>query len=176
MGGDSPSAEESLSPDPALIRIALVFAGVYALLQATLWYVGSLGWLEPTLTVTAGITGALSNLTGVPATVIGNEVHLSSRILRMDPACTAIPLAILYTALVLAYPLSMWKRTIGTLVGLLLLFLANFVRLTAVAQLSAPLADDTFMFVHDYLFMIAMIAVVIGLWAAYLAWARRSVR
>ena len=42
------------------------------------------------------------------------------------------------------------------------------------AQLSAPLSDKAFIFVHDYLFKVLMIGVIIVLWALYLVFAKRN--
>jgi exosortase/archaeosortase family protein len=158
-----------------LVRVVLVFTATYAALQALVWFMGSMGWLEPTLAYTASLTGWCSRLTGVPAVVSGTEVALATRILRIDPQCTAVSLAMLYAALVVAYPLGLRQKLVALGVGLPVLFAANLGRLTAVAHLSGLLDDDGFMFVHDYLFMIAMMAVVIGLWVFFLAWARRRV-
>lgn len=157
-----------------LIKVAVMFVVSYAVLQTGVWLVGYFGWLDEVLLVTATATGACANLTGVPATVVGNQVFLASRTLQIDPQCTGVSLAMLYAALVLAYPLGLRHKLIGLAVGLPALILTNMLRLTAVAQLSGPLDDEAFLFVHDYLFMIVMMGAVIAFWVAYLEWARRS--
>ncbi len=162
-----------LAPDVKLVRVAVTFFVVFALLQVALWALVYRGYFDPVQEWMAGITGACSVATGVPATVAGNDVFLQSRILRIDADCTGVTLMMIYAALVIAYPLGWKNKLIGLAFGIAAIFVANLIRLVAVAQFSAPLDDRTFMFVHDYLFKVAMMAVVIGAWALYLAYARR---
>lgn len=167
------SPPDRLSPDTPLLRVAILFFVIYALLQTATWYLGYRGLLQPVMRATASLTGACASLTGVNAVVSGNEVRLASRILRIDVDCTGIALMTVFSALVLAYPLAAKRKLLGLAIGLPVLVVANLIRLTAVAQLSGPLSDRAFLFVHDYLFQIGMMLVVILLWATYLAWARR---
>ena len=168
--------DEPLSPDAGLLKVALRFFGIYAILQLATWYVAYLGYFDAVVQVTARITGACSRLTGVPAIASGYEVFLASRVLRIDVACTGISLMLIYAALVLAYPLGIERKLIGLLVGLPVLAVVNVLRLTAVAQLSGRLNDKAFYFVHDFLFEAVMAAAVIVLWGLYLAWAKRHAR
>lgn len=169
----APRTAEPLAHDAVLFKVGLRFLLIYGVLQTVVWFLGYRGALDPILKTTADFTGACSNLTGVEATVTGNEVVLATRVLRIDLDCTAISLMLVYAALVLAYPLSTKSRAIGLAVGLPVIAVANMLRLVAVAQLSGPLSERSFLFVHDYLFKIAMVAVIVALWLAYLSWARR---
>ena len=141
---------------------------LYVLLYVGMQKLVAVGAIAPLLSVTAGALGACSRATGLSATTVGADVFLATRTLRIDLGCTALPLMIVYTALVLAYPLPWRRKVIGLLVGLPALAAANFVRLVAVAQLSGRLGQDAFLFVHDYMFQIGMVAVVIALWGGYL--------
>lgn len=167
-------ADAPLSPDAGLLRVALWFFVIYAVLQTTAWYLAFTGYFDSLLEAMASLTGACSNVTGVPATVAGNEIFLATRILRIDLDCTGISLMLIYTALVLAYPLSIKRKLIGLAIGLPVIAVANLIRLTVVAQLSGPLGDKAFLFVHDYLFKVLMMGVVIVLWGLYLASAKRN--
>jgi exosortase/archaeosortase family protein len=149
---------------------------IYVVLQSALWYVALKGYLDPVHRITANLTGVCSNLTGVPASVAGNDIRLATRILRIDLDCTGIALMLIYVALVFAYPLSVKRKLVGLAVGLPVIAGANLVRLTAVAQLSGRLGDREFLFVHDYLFKVLMMAVVIVLWGVYLTSAKRHAR
>lgn len=166
-------SDARLSPDAGLVKVAVTFVVVFAVMQALVLILATRGFFEPILNATASFTGACSNATGVPATVAGNEILLESRILRIDLDCTGISLMLIYTALILAYPLSLKRKLIGLAVGIPAIALFNQLRLLAVAQLSGVLPDDVFFFVHDYLFKVLMVAVIIALWAVYLASARR---
>ena len=162
-----------LTPDIKLLRVAVTFFIIYAALQAALWALVYRGYFDPIQEWTAVFTGACAVATGVPATVTGTEILLSTRILRIDADCTGVTLMMIYTALVLAYPLGWKNKLIGLTFGIAAIFVTNLIRLVAVAQLSGPLDQRTFMFVHDYLFKIVMMAVVIAAWALYLAYSRR---
>jgi len=167
------SSEARLGPDRTLIKVAVLFFVIFAVLQTALWGLTYKGYFDPVMGLTADMTGACANATGVPATVSVNDVVLESRILRIDPDCTGVTLMMVYAALVLAYPLGVKRKLIGLAIGIPAIFVANMIRLLAVAQLSGPLEDRTFFFVHDYLFKVVMMAVVIVAWAVYLASARR---
>jgi len=166
-------ARASLLPDVALARVAVTFVVIFLALQAAVWTLTLQGVFDPIMRGTAVLTGVCSNGTGVPAIVSGEQIFLTNRILRIDLDCTGISLAMVYAALVLAYPLNWRRKLVGLGVGIPALLLANLVRLIAVVQLSGPLEDWAFLFVPYYLFKVAMIAVVTGLWAAYLVCARR---
>jgi len=157
-----------LAPDAKLIKVAVVFLVLYVVLYVGMQKLVALGAIAPLLNGTASILGACSRATGVSATAVGTDVYLATRTLRIDLGCTALPLMIVYTALVLAYPLSWKRKAIGLAVGLPALALANLLRLVAVAQLSGRLGQSTFLFVHDYMFQIGMVGVVIALWGTYL--------
>lgn len=163
----------SLAPDRPLLGIALRFFVLFAVLQAAIWWLAARGYLERLLDVTTVVAGGCVAATGLAPQVSGNRIALTTRILQIDLDCTGISLAAVFAALVLAYPLRWQTKVIGLVAGLPLLAAANLARLTAVAHLSERLGEEAFGFVHDYLFMVAMVAVVVGLWAAYLALARR---
>lgn len=163
----------ALAPERSLVRVALVFFATYAALQAAIWWFALRGHLDSFIEMTTVVAGACVTGTGIAATIAGNQIQLASRILQIDLDCTGISLAAVYSALVVAYPLSARRKALGLAVGLPVLALANFVRLTAVAHLSERLGHDAFSFVHDYLFMIGMVTVVVALWGGYLALARR---
>ena len=150
------------------MKVAAVFLVLYVLLYVGLQKLVAVGAVAPLLGATATVLGACSRATGLSATTVGTDVYLATRTLRIDLGCTALPLMIVYTALVLAYPLPWRRKAIGLLVGLPVLAIANLVRLVAVAQLSGRLGQGAFLFVHDYMFQIGMVGVVIALWGAYL--------
>jgi len=166
-------AEPRLAPGRTLLRVAVTFFVIYAALYAAVWGISYGGHDGPVLEFTARLTGACANATGVAATVAGNDVILATRALRIDPDCTGITLVMIYAALVLAYPLNWKRKVLGLSLGVPVILVANLARLLGVAQLSGLLSDRPFLFVHDYLFKIVMMAVVIAAWAVYLSAARR---
>ena len=164
--------EAPLSPDVALVRIVAVFVAVVALFEIAGWFLTRAGYFDPVCKATASITGALSNLTGVTATVSGIDIFLAARTLRIDVDCTGVSLLMVYAALVIAYPMNLKRKAIGLAIGIPVILIANLARLVAVAQLAGPLGDRAFFFTHDYLFQVIMLGVVILLWGLYLSLAR----
>ncbi len=169
-----PPQESSLAPDKVLLKTAVGVVVIYAVLQTIAWAMLARGYLDSAMEGLASLTATMSNLVGVHATTAANEVYLATRTLRIDFECTGLSLMLVYSALVLAYPLGPKNKVTAIAVGLPAIFVANLIRLVLVAGLSDPLPDRAFLFVHDYLFKVGMVIVVIGLWAAYLVRARRS--
>lgn len=149
-----------------------VFLVVFALLELALLLSAQRPWYDGVMTGTAVAANALINATGVPATAMHTQVFLSSRVLQIDPDCTGLPVAAIYVALILAYPVRLSTKAIGLAIGIPVILLANMARLVAVAHASELLPDNAFSFAHDYLFKVFLVAVVIAAWASWLAYAR----
>lgn len=176
--GESESGAQGRSgqgrPDLTLAIVAIKFVVYYAIGQTVAWLLAFSGRMNPLLAWMASGLTVCANATGVVATQVGNQVMLAERTLRIDPDCTGISLMLVYAALVLAYPLGWKRRLLALALGLPVLIAVNSLRLLAVAQLSGRLDPEAFMFAHDYLFKVGMVAVVVGLWAVFLLSARRS--
>jgi exosortase/archaeosortase family protein len=162
--------------DPRLLRVGLVFVITFAILNGLLLFVWNTRAFYGVRTATALIANGLINASGVPATRLGTRIYLSSRVLEIDGDCTALLVLAVYGSLVVAYPVLLRTKAVGLLVGLPALLVLNQVRLVAVAHASELLSGGAFSFVHDYLFKVFMIAGVVGLWAWWLAYARRRAR
>jgi len=121
---------------------------------------------------TAQVAAVLVRGVGIPVTVVGNQMALASRILQIDVDCTALAIAAVYVALVVAYPLAVRTKMLALVVGIPVIAVTNLLRLVAVAVASEHLSPALFSFVHDYLFKVVMVLVVVGLWAAWLEIAR----
>ena len=162
--------------DARLVRIALIFVTVFAVLDGILLWTWNTKAFYDVRLWTAAAASALINVSGVPATRLGTSIYLSSRILQIDSDCTALLVLATFVSLLVAYPVSLRTKATGLLVGAPALLAANQLRLVAVAQASEMLLAASFAFAHDYLFKVFMVAVVIGLWAWWLAYARRQAR
>lgn len=156
----------------SLLVVAIAFLAVFAVLQGLIRAAEMAGFLDPLMMATAAGAAGLVRLVGLPVTLAGRQLLLASRTLQIDLDCTAITIGALYAALVVAYPLSARTRLLALAVGLPTIALANMMRLLGVAAASEYLSPGVFLFLHDYLFKVAMILVVMGLWAAWLQIAR----
>lgn len=156
----------------SLAVIAVFFLVVFALSQVAIYLLEVSGHLDWLMTGTATITAFFVDSLGIPVVLSGKQLLLANHILQIDLDCTGLTIASLYVALVIAYPLSARNRFLAIAAGLPVIVIANFARLIGVAFASEYLEASRFKFVHDYLFMVFMMLVVIGLWATWLQIAR----
>jgi len=116
--------------------------------------------------LTATLVGGILTLAGLSHSVSGSTIMLQNPSLAfsIDVACLGGMLFWIYTALVLAEPnASVKQRLTGILIGLSILLVFNFFRIT----LSVYLEWSTGTHVHDYFYLLN-IAFVLLLWAGWL--------
>jgi archaeosortase B (VPXXXP-CTERM-specific) len=150
---------------------AVVFVVVYALFESVVIWLSLAGALVPVANLIARVTGTLAGMTGVPNTVLGNDVFLSNRVLLISLECTGLFILGVFGALVLAYPASWGSRLVGLAVGIPVLIAANLLRLVAAAHVAVDF-PEAFTIVHDYVFQVGMVLVAVGLWAAWMRTSR----
>ena len=121
--------------------------------------------------VTAVAATGLMQGTGLPAARSDVLITVPGRVLQIGPDCTGLTIAAILVALVLAYPVKPSSKLIGIFAGVAVVLVANLVRLVAVAYIS-PVPDRYFLFAHDFLFQVGMVAVTVGVWVAWLSFAR----
>lgn len=168
------SLVQRLLPARSVRRVVVVFLLLLTVPLSAIPFTGGwTGWIWITST-TARIAGAGARAVGVGATVEGNLILLPSRTLVVDPQCTAFALMAVYTALVLAYPVSRGKRFLALAIGLPLLQIVNMIRIVGAAYASEVLADKSFCIVHDYVFEFGMSFLVFVMWAVWLSSVRRG--
>jgi len=158
--------------DATVLAVGLKFFVYLMVFTAVLTPIDTSGGLQAVMLATARASTALITLTGLQATQTGALIHLSNRILAIDTACTAVYLVAMFSARILAYPLKWTSRLLGVLAGAIVILGVNLVRIVAVAHVSIG-ASARFDFIHDYLFQVGMMLVVVMLWATWLKLARR---
>lgn len=160
----------------SLVTVAAIFMLVFLVFEAAIWAAAVTGRLDWLMYSTTQVASLLIGWVGIPAPLLGNQIFLASRTLRIDLDCTALPIAALYSALVIAYPLSIRSRLLALAVGLPVIAVANLLRLLGVAVASEYMTPDVFIFAHEYLFKIVMVLVVVALWAVWLQMARGNAK
>ena len=90
---------------------------------------------------------------------------------KLVPDCGAIPSMSIFVAAVLAFPTLLWKRLVGVVAGVVLLYCVNVSRLTMIAIIGA--ADTTsglrwFNFAHEYVWQGIFIVFVVAIWMAWI--------
>ncbi len=166
-----PSMAEPLI-DKRVLGVGLRFFVYLLVFTAVLTPIDTSGGLQGVMRATANASTWLIALTGIQATQTGALIHLSNRILAIDTACTAVYLVAMFSALILAYPVKWSSRLLGVLAGVVVILGINLARIVAVAHVSIR-ASGSFDFIHDYLFQVGMMLVVVMLWAIWLKLARR---
>ncbi len=90
------------------------------------------------------------------------------------PECGAIEVMAIFLAAVLAFPTLWWKKLIGALVGVPIMYLVNIFRLTCLGIIGAlDHGGDWFQFSHQYVWQAIYIVFVVAVW---LAWVELIVR
>jgi exosortase/archaeosortase family protein len=77
-------------------------------------------------------------------------------------------------ALVFAVPSIGWKRRLAGLGGIPVIYLGNLGRVAGIVLAERAWGMEAAMALHDWLWRIGLIALVLGIWLAWLMWARRS--
>ncbi len=81
------------------------------------------------------------------------------------PDCGAIPSMAIFVAAVLAFPARYWKRLVGIILGVPLLYLVNVGRLTCLGYIGAvDRGGQIFKFVHEYVWQGIFIIFVVVVW------------
>jgi len=95
------------------------------------------------------------------------------------PDCGAIPSMSIYLAAVLAFPAMWWKRGVGAIAGLAVLYGINILRLGTLGYIGAI---DTspgrkwFTFAHEYVWQGVFIVFVVAVWMLWVEWLVRPRR
>lgn len=151
------------------IKIILKFVVVFALLCLAVGIVAATGldtrWTE----LLARQIGHSLSSCGFKSSVSGNLIHTSRRNLAVILECTALFVMVTYAAMILAYPFSRFMKFTALIIGLPLIYTANYLRLMAVGVASIYLSSPTFEVVHDYLFQLAMVLITVLIWGIFVA-------
>jgi len=155
--------------DRALLFTVLRFSAYFAVMVTISLVILPPAFKESIQLATAHVAAALISLAGIPVARDGILLRLPSVILQIDSACTAVTVLQVYIALILAQQATALQRMVGFGAGTVAILIANQLRILATALVAerAPLLLGA---LHDYLFQVSMVVVVLGVWAAWLQW------
>jgi exosortase/archaeosortase family protein len=89
------------------------------------------------------------------------------------PDCTGWKSMLFLFALIFAVPrIATRKRVIGLLIGLPIMWLGNTGRVIAVVAAQAAWGTELAMVLHDWLFQLGLVGLVLGAWIVWLNWAK----
>lgn len=93
---------------------------------------------------------------------------------RLVPDCGAVPSMAIFVAAVLAFPVAIWKRLAGVLLGIPILYGINIVRLTSLSFVGAYYGTgEVFEFSHEVVWQSVFVVFVVAVW---LLWVEFLVR
>jgi exosortase/archaeosortase family protein len=154
--------------------VALIAVATFSVLAGFLFIAVNKGWLTPWMENLAAQVSWWLDLFGEQHTLSGADIMLSTRTLRITMDCTAAYIMAIYIALIVAYPFTLRLKAAALLIGLPVIYVANLVRLVLIGLVSNHASPKVFTVVHDYLFEVAMVVVVLVLWATWLDFARTN--
>ena len=166
-----PAAVGSPKPgvDRSLVYTSLRFGAYFIVMSALVLAVLPYSFIEWLQLITTDGAAALMALAGLPIAREGILIHLPQATLQIDLGCTAIVIVGVYASLVLAYQATAVERLVGIVTGTAFILLINQVRLLATG-LALVYTPNAFALLHDYLYQVAMVAVVLVAWAVWLRW------
>src|SRR5262245_9681929 len=154
-----------------MLRFAAMFFG-FAVVLFTLYQVSEATHRFGSINVlNAQLCSAVLRGVGVAAVRDGTTLALGTGAMQIISECSAIYVAILFTAAVLAYPTTWRARTRGLAFGLPSIFVLNVFRLVSLGLVIRYRASLLPLF-HEYLWQVFFILVVAAL---YLVWIERMV-
>jgi len=119
------------------------------------------------------VTAAILRAFHIPAVCNGSVINLPQISLDVKFGCNGLEAVMIYSVAVLAFPSSWKTKTAGILLGFVVIQVINVLRIAALAYSGIHLRG-VFEYIHLYVAQGMMIAVSLGLFFLYLAYANRE--
>jgi exosortase H (IPTLxxWG-CTERM-specific) len=150
------------------VAIFLVSALVLFLIY---WVSDTTGHFDVVNRLNAMLSGGILGLIGLENTRFGTLVQFRAGGMEVISECSGVYVAILFAAGVLAFPAAWRAKLKGVVLGVLVIFAINVLRLVTLGAIIARKREWLPLF-HEYLWQVLFILVVAGL---YLLWIERMV-
>lgn len=159
----------------ARVRFALIFASVAGALLAVYSFPyeehglreGLFSWY---LAAYARAAGAVIRLTDPVVRVAGAQI-VGRTSLVIAKNCDAMDVNLLLVAAIVAFPAAWSRRLVGIAGGVALLSVVNVLRIVSLYHLNAR-SPAAFEFMHGEVWPFAMVALAVGVFAAWSRWSR----
>lgn len=157
-----------------ILRFVLVFGLLmglyYALVVTTLFneYV-----LNPHLRFNAKVSSFILRLFGEEARASNMSVSSVSFSISIARGCDALGPSALLVAGILAFPAAFSRKISGILVGILILFAVNFIRIVSLFLIGSYY-PQAFQVMHFDLWQVIFVLLVITIWFFWLRWATQG--
>ena len=148
------------------LKMPLLFCFFVVLLNLASVYAAEKGLLNFFELFTAQATTGLIHLFGIAAARDNTVIRLANDVWVVNTECTAIMIMIIFASFIAVYQSSFKAKSIGLLVGLPVIFIANITRLLIMAFID-KLAPSYSHYFHDYLWQVAFILMVVVMWVVW---------
>jgi exosortase H (IPTLxxWG-CTERM-specific) len=157
-----------------------VFIGLFALQIVVFYPIYLNPWMQDKVfthlvTVYAELSSKLLHLIGHQTLVTGDFIYSKQFSVAIKKGCDAVEPMALFMAGIIAFPVSVRKKLPGILVGLMIIFFLNIVRIV-VLFLTGIYAQSLFETMHVEVWQMIFILVAIAIWLLWLRWAVRKSR
>lgn len=169
--GARAAQDERLRRSTPALRYVLAFGGVAALLFGLYQLTEVTHRFAIVNRFNAALCGGVLRGVGVDAQRSGTLLQLPGGGMQIISECSAIYVAILFAAAVIAFPTTWRARLRGLAVGLPILFVVNLLRLATLGLVIRYRAALLPLF-HEYLWQVLFVIVVVAL---YVTWIERIV-
>ena len=115
---------------------------------------------------TAQIAALVLSMLGEAVWVDGTSLYSPLLIMRIVPECTAVTPTIVFAAAVLAFPSSVSVKLKGLLLGIVVLYLINLVRVVSLYYIGTR-APEHMEFAHIVVWQTVIVLFAIGLWSLW---------
>ena len=152
----------------------IVFLGLFAL-QIIIFYIIYFNpWVReilfiPYINLNAELSSILLNLFGQHTTVFEDTISSGQFSIGVKKGCDAIEPMALYVAGIVAFPALLKKKVTGLVVGLLIIFFLNILRIVALF-LTGIYMPSLFDVMHVEVWQMIFILVAIAIWFLWLRW------
>jgi exosortase/archaeosortase family protein len=171
---ESAHASHRASPYRPVLRFVAIFL-IALTFFAILFSLGSVreSIIPPHLAFVAGICGNILNMIGLPVTVTGATIWSDRISLVVVEGCDSVyPTSLLWCAL-LALPVPVSRRLAGMVVGALLLFALNILRVTSMYVVGI-MVPSLFAAMHLYVWQGLFILCTLGLFLSMARYGRAA--
>ena len=157
-----------------------VFIGLFALQIVVFYSIYLNPWLQDKVfthlvNLYADLSSKLLHLIGQQSSVSGDIIFSNQFSVEIKKGCDAVEPMALFVAGIIAFPASVRKKLAGILVGLLIIFFLNIVRIV-VLFLTGIYMRSLFDAMHVEVWQMIFILVAIAIWLLWLRWAVRKSR
>ncbi len=167
--------QAKLSAQQARNLKVLEFLARVAVLSLPLYLVIWLGInLYPLQLAAASQASAALTIMGYGPAQHGSGIIMASGFqFVIIPDCTGWKSMLFLFALVMAVPrISLRKRALGLALGMPLVWFANIARIVSVVALQGSLGTETALLLHDTVFQLGLVGIVLVSWGIWLLWSK----